>query len=57
MTLFSERLTDKACQIWEEDFGEPLSDSEAQKLLEDLTGFYGLLWEWSQEDEQNKDKK
>ncbi len=46
---FSKKLVEDTQLLWEERLGRQVSESEAQNLLSDLTGFFSLLWEWNQE--------
>jgi hypothetical protein len=42
-----EKLIDRIHRIWQPRLGHYLSREDAREIVENLTGFFGLLAEWS----------
>ena len=43
----NDNLTDRTRQIWQPRLGRDLSREDARQIVENLTGFFGVLAEWS----------
>ena len=41
------KLIARTRQIWHPRFGRDLTDDDAHQILHNVTGFFGLLAEWS----------
>lgn len=61
-TRFSDELVEDARRIFQERTDRNLTSEDARQMLENLTGFFSVLWEWDcarvqqeREDEASKE--
>jgi hypothetical protein len=46
----NDNLIDQTCQVWQRRLGRNLTREDARQIAENVTGFFGLLAEWSRAD-------
>lgn len=43
----NDNLIDRTCEVWKPRFGRDLSREEARQVVQNVTGFFTILTEWS----------
>jgi hypothetical protein len=43
----NDNLIDRTCKVWKPRLGRDLSPEVARQIIENVTGFFGILKEWS----------
>ena len=48
------KLIQRTAELWQRRFGRALSDEDARKIAENMTGFFTVLSEWEARDSQEQ---
>jgi hypothetical protein len=43
----NDNLIDQTCEVWKPRLGRNLSREDARQIVENVTGFFAILTEWS----------
>ena len=43
----NDNLIDRTCEVWKPRLGRDLSSEDARQIVENVTGFFAILIEWS----------
>ena len=43
----NDNLIDRTCEVWKPRLGRDLSSEDARQIVENATGFFAILAEWS----------
>jgi hypothetical protein len=50
LSAVSDKLIDRTRQVWQSRMGRELSHEDARQIVENVTGFFSILYEWSRDE-------